>query len=408
MEGLSFIFWISLGVLVYCFVGYGFFALTTGFFKRLFNRRKKWSPAGSLPVTLIITAYNERTVLEEKIRNIQSLDYPASLLQVIFVTDGSGDGSEELLREYPFIRLLHEPERKGKYAAIKRAMQEVSTPIVIFSDANSFMNPEAVSRMVAHYRDPQVGGVAGEKKISSTRTVLSTDPVGFHKATAVGKAEGFYWKYESFMKKLDAGLYTVVGAAGELFSIRTDLFQALEEDPILDDFIISMQVCLQGYRMAYEPRAFATEYPSASIAEEEKRKIRIAAGAYQAASYVLNKLNILDRPVLAFQYFSRRLLRWVFCPVLLVIFFISTILLAYFEHNLFYSIALYAQLFFYLLAFTGGLLVRIGKNPGIFTIPFYFVFMNYCLARGFIRYINGKQSVLWEKAIRQSSVVSRQ
>ena len=174
-------------------------------------------------------------------------------------------------------------------------MREVDTPLVIFSDANTMLNEACVKKIVTHYANERTGGVAGEKKILRNQDV-----------SAVGEAEGLYWQYESFMKKLDAGLNTVTGAAGELFSIRTALFKELKDDLILDDFVISMQICLQGYSIAYEPGAFAIESPSASLADEEKRKVRISAGAYQSVGYLKECLNIFKHPLLSFQYLSRR------------------------------------------------------------------------------------------------------
>lgn len=386
-------FWLSLGILCYCYIGYGILAFLLTRLKKVGRSSKTGAePSGLMPVSLVVTAYNEESVLEQKINNILDIDYPADLLQVIFVTDGSSDTSTELIRRYPFITLLHQPERKGKYAAIKRAMLSVNSPVVIFSDANTILNRECLKKIVAHYDDAKVGGVAGEKKIVYRK-----------QRSAVGQAEGMYWKYESFMKKLDAGLYTVVGAAGELFSIRTGLFTGLQDDLILDDFIISMQVCLRGYKIKYEPGAFATESPSVSLAEEEKRKTRISAGAYQSIGYLKDSLNFFRHPLLTFQYISRRLLRWTFCPLMLFVLLLSSGLCVFKgSYPFLYSLVFYAQLFFYGMALLGGLLLRSGKNPGVFTIPFYFVFMNYCLAKGFFRFMKGSQTVLWEKSLRQA------
>jgi len=271
-------------------------------------------------------------------------------------------------------------------------MQQVQTPVVIFSDANTMLNSDSISKITAHYADQKVGGVAGEKKIMRNKNM-----------SAVGEAEGLYWKYESFMKKLDAKFNTVTGAAGELFSIRTGLFKELDDDLILDDFVISMQICLQGFRIEYEPGAFATELPSASLAEEQKRKVRISAGAYQSVGYLKDCLNIFKYPLLSFQYISRRLLRWIFCPFMLLVLLSANIVIAgYSPAAGFYSWMLYIQVTFYLFAVTGWLVVRTGKRAGLFTIPFYFVFMNYCLVKGFVKFVKGKQSVLWEKSLRQT------
>jgi biofilm PGA synthesis N-glycosyltransferase PgaC len=392
MTVLFFLFWFSAVILFYSYAGYGIVIFLLNRLKTIFfPPRKKIVTEQMIPVTLIITAYNEELILQQKIRNCLAIDYPAGQLHLIFITDGSADRSEEMIRQYPFITLLHEPERKGKYAAIKRAMQLVKTPVVVFSDANSLLNPGCIRYMMEHYADPDIGAVAGEKKIMNT-----------HDVSAVGKAEGIYWRYESWMKKLDAGFYSVIGAAGELFSIRTFLFRELDDEVILDDFIISMQVCLQGYKIAYEPRAFAVEGASVSLQEEEKRKVRISAGAYQSIRYVRNALNMFKYPLLGFQFISRRLLRWVFCPLLLLVLLMTNILITAYEPGIvFYKAILFLQAGFYLLALAGSFLLRSGKNTGLFAIPFYFVFMNYCQVRGFTRFLKKRHSVLWEKSLRQ-------
>lgn len=389
-----FFFWISFSVLFFCYIGYGLILFLYNHLKALFAAGKKGGEiADWLPVSIIITAYNEGDQLAKKVNNTLSIDYPADKLKIIIITDGSTDGSENIIKQFPSVLLLHRDERKGKLAAIKRAMQYVETPVVVFSDANAELNRNCIQRIVHHYSDSMTGGVAGEKKIISDQ-----------KMSAVGEAEGLYWKYESFMKKQDAGFNTVVGAAGELFSIRTELFAQLNENIILDDFVISMKVCLQGYRIEYEPEAYATEFPSASLAEEEKRKVRISAGAYQSIGYLKEALNIFKYPLLSFQYISRRLLRWVFCPFMLIVLLWSNIFLVSKPGSPhIYIVFLCGQISFYVAAVAGWILMRAGRRAGILTVPFYFVFMNYCLVKGFIKFLKDKQTVLWEKSIRQAA-----
>ena len=394
MSGIVTIFWISLSILFFCYAGYGLLLFIWNTVRSIFLPAISPVEEQQIPVTLIVAVYNEKEILEEKIHNSLLLEYPPEKLKLIFITDGSVDGSDEMLASYPAITVLHQQERRGKLAAIKRAMQFVQTPIVIFSDANTILNKECIKKMMRHYQDPKVGGVAGEKKILDHGQV-----------SGIGEAEGLYWKYESFMKKQDAGFYTVVGAAGELFSIRTHLFRLLDDSIILDDFIISMKVCLQGYKIAYEPAAFAVEFPSVSLEEEEKRKVRISAGAYQSIGYLGDCLNILKHPLLSFQYISRRLLRWVFCPLLLLILLISNVLIVMRQVDTgIYNWLLYAQLIFYAMVVPGWLIVRSGKKAGFLAVPFYFVFMNYCLVKGFVRFIRGRQTVLWEKSLRQVTI----
>jgi len=363
------------------------------------NTRKKrteifFSPDESTnwpQVTIIIAAYDEGPVLQKKVENTLAIDYPPEKLKIIITTDGLGENSKEIIASHISILHLHQQERKGKLAALKRAMAQVDTPIVVFSDANTMLNNDCIKKIVVHYRDPKIGGVAGEKKIINTG-----------RNSPVGNAEGLYWRYESFIKKLDADFNTVVGAAGELFSIRAELFDVPDENVILDDFVISMKVCLQGYRIKYEPGAFATELASASLEEEAKRKIRISAGAYQSIGYLKDALNFSRHPLLSFQYVSRRLLRWIFCPPMLLLLLITNIfIITKPDVRQFYDWFLYAQVIFYGLAGAGWLFIRKGKWVGMLTIPFYFLFMNYCLVRGFFRFLNGNQSVLWEKSVRQ-------
>ena len=377
----------------FCYLGYGGLLFLFNSLKLLFFYQGKPSSTDEqLPVTIIVASYNEAAVLKSEIRNTLRINYPAELLKIIFVVDGSTDASVAMICEHPSIQLIHLPERVGKYAAINAALSMVHTPVVVFSDANAMLNEDCLLRMIPHYSNPKVGGVAGEKKIIS--------PERF---SAVGSAEGLYWKYESFMKKQDAAFFTVVGAAGELFSVRTALIPSFKENLILDDFVISVNVCLKGFIIAYEPGAFASESPSISLKEEEKRKIRISAGAYQAIGYLKEALNFIKHPLLAFQYLFRRLFRWTLCPLLLIVLILSNLMIVTgtLEHK-FYFWFFCLQLLFYMMASGGWLFARKGKRTGIATIPFYFLFMNYCLVRGFITYLRGQQTVLWEKAVREA------
>lgn len=388
---MGILFWMSIALLFYCYVGYGLLLFFRNRVKNAFSSSFQRETTPELPpVTLVVAAYNEEAVLPQKIKNCYEIDYPPHLFNVIFVTDGSTDYSKDLIREHDFITLLHQPERKGKLAALKRAMESVKTPIVVFSDANSMLNPGCIRAMVPHFANEKVGGVAGEKKVLKTNRSL------------IGEAEGLYWKYESFMKQQDADFNTVVGAVGELFAIRTELFHPFDEDLILDDFIFSIHICLSGYKIEYEPGAFASETPSLTLSDEEKRRVRIAAGAYQAVNYLKQHLNVFKYPWLCFQYFSGRLLRWVVCPVLIILALITNIGLVISHQGSVYYYLLLAQSIFYLFAITGWIFIGIGRRMGILGVPFYFTFMNLCLVRGFFNYARGGQTTLWERSMREA------
>jgi cellulose synthase/poly-beta-1,6-N-acetylglucosamine synthase-like glycosyltransferase len=340
---------------------------------------------------LIIAAYNEEAFILEKIENTFSLDYPREKLNLIFISDGSTDKTPELIARSPAILHLHIDERNGKVAAMHRAIEYVKTPFVIFSDANTLLNADSIKNIVRHYSDERVGGVAGEKKIMQSR-----------QGAVAAAGEGLYWKYESFLKKLDSDFYTVVGAAGELFSVRTSLYEYPGRNIILDDFIISLKVCRKGYRVMYEPEAYALESSSSSIAEERKRKIRISAGAFQSILILADLLNIFKYPLLSFQYISHRVLRWTLCPLFLPILLVSNVLLVLMDGHIFYDVFLAGQVVFYLLALAGMLTQNRKVKIGFLYFPYYFLFINYSVYLGFLRFIKGKQSVLWEKAARET------
>lgn len=387
MAAVEIIFFLGIFITFYSYIGYG---VLLWLWLKVKKRVADHTEDFMLPVTLIVAAYNEEDFIEEKINNTLSLHYPADLFKIIFITDGSTDGTPDIVSKHTGIQLLHTSARKGKVAAMHRAMSFVQTPVVIFSDANTLLNKDSIKNIVRHYKKPQVGGVAGEKKIMSSKT-----------DTIAGAGEGLYWKYESFLKGLDWKFYTVVGAAGELFSIRTELYEYPGDDILLDDFIISLRVCQKGYRIAYEPEAYALETASVSIKEEQKRKIRISAGAFQSMNILKPLLNIFRYPKLSFQYISHRVLRWTLCPLFLPVILICNILLVLWTNVSLYEWILGAQVLFYSCALLGWLLFINNIRISFLYAAYYFLFINFSLYLGFFRYIKGRQTVLWEKASRE-------
>lgn len=380
------LFWIGVAIVAYTYLGYGLVIYLLSRLKR--QTRLPLQDDNNLPeVTILIAAYNEEQFIEDKINNTFALDYPKDRLSVFIVSDGSTDTTPGIVKKFHAVKLFHEPQRKGKIHAVNRVMKWVKTPLIIFSDANTLLNPEAVRNIVRHYHDEKVGGVAGEKRIFKK----SED-------NASGAGEGFYWKYESFLKKKDSEVYSVVGAAGELFSIRTSLYTEPEENIIIEDFYLSLGIAARGYRFIYEPDAYALETASASVGEEWKRKVRICAGGFQAMAKLKSLLNPFKHGILSFQYISHRVLRWTLAPLFLPVIFLSNIGLAY--DSWFYALTLAGQCIFYALAILGYTFRD--KNISIkgFFVPYYFLVMNVSVYAGFIRYLKGKQSVVWEKAQR--------
>lgn len=383
------LFWLLLILVLYTYVGYGVILYLMIRIKRLFHKTCIRNEGFFPPVTLLIPAYNEADVIEAKIKNCFELNYPKEKLNIFVITDGSTDQTPDIVKQFPDVKLLHWSERRGKNAAIERALQYIETDIVIFTDANTLINQDAVNNLARHFENKKIGAVAGEKRI-----------VTDDEDAASGAGEGFYWKYESQLKKWDSELNTVVGAAGELFAIRSDLYPSVPADTIIEDFYITLRIAQQGYKVIYEPEAFAMEKPSASVKEELKRKVRIAAGGIQSIVRLNQLFNPIKYGLLSFQFFSHRVLRWTLTPLALPILFILNFYLAFQGHSV-YTVLFIMQCGFYMAALLGWWFENKRVKLKVFFIPFYFCVMNYAVYAGFARYISGRQTVLWEKSERK-------
>ncbi len=395
MENIFLIlFWTGIFVTFYVYIFYGVIVETLLFIKKNLLNRKHETPIykehGLPEITVIIAAYNEQDFIAEKIENTFETNYPKNKLNVWVVADGSTDNTSSIAAAFEGVKVFFKPERKGKIHAVNRVMKKVQTPITIFTDANTFLNIEALHNLVHPFKDPNTGVVAGEKKVLSTE-----------KDSAAGAGEGFYWKYESWLKSADAQLYSTMGAAGELFAIKTTLYREISSDTLIEDFVLSMQIAAEGYKIAYAPKAIASELPSANVKEEEKRKIRIAAGGLQAVWRLRKIMNPIKYPLLSFQFVSHRALRWTLAPLSLPIILLSNIGLAVESNHTIYRYALLLQVGFYALAFAFYLLKDKNFKSKVLFVPFYFTMMNLSVFKGLLRLINNQQSVVWEKAKRR-------
>ncbi|ESP62592.1 Glycosyl transferase, group 2 family protein [Smithella sp. ME-1] len=389
MTILEISFWILVGIILYTYLGYGALVIVLGRVKDFFKKEQSVLHHCDIPsVTLLVSAFNEEAWLKRKIENSLSLDYPGDKLKIIVVTDGSNDGSAEIAGSKSGIVHLHQAQRRGKMAAMNRAMKFVDSEIVVFSDANALLNREAVQELVLFFRDPAVGCVCGEKRIAMK---------GREEAT--GSGEGIYWRFESLIKKWETRLGSCIGAAGELFAIRTRLYAEIPDDTLTDDFVLSLRIALQGYRIQYAPGAHAMETASTDIKEEFKRKIRIAAGNLQSILRMPELLNPFRHGMLTIQYVSHKFLRSFVGPFCFMALIPLNLFLLIDGGDL-YLFLFVLQVVFYLVAVAGFLLKKRRFANGLFFIPLYIVFMNVSSLIGIFRYLSGRQSVLWEKATR--------
>ena len=394
---LELVFWILLFLLFYTYIGYALVLFLLLKIKKVLFPKKILSFDSSYEpdVCLFVTAFNEKDFIKQKVENSFSLDYPQEKVQYLWITDGSNDGTPDLLKKYDLLEVHHLPERRGKMHAMNRGVKFVKAPIIIFSDTNTILGKQSIREIVARFSNEKTGCVAGEKRI-----------VEKDADAAAGAGEGLYWKMESWIKKMDAELNSAVGAVGELFAIRTELFEEVETDTLLDDFMISLRIVQKGYNIAYTSSAYAEETASLNVGEEFKRKIRIAAGGIQSIFRLKSLLNPFRFGLYSWQYFSHKVLRWTLAPVSLFLILPVNLLIVWQQNGWFefqfYSVMLYTQLLCYLMAALGWYLENKKLHFKLLFVPYYFLFINYTSIRGIFRYFKGKQSVVWEKAKRAS------
>lgn len=379
-------FWIfifSTAISFYTYVGYGLLML---FISKL--KSQKENPQPQLhSISIIIPSYNEFSILNEKINNTIIASSRLKDIEIIVITDGSTDESKNLLNHFDFsiqIIHLHSDERKGKSNAINRAMTIAKKEIIVLTDANAYMNEDAILLLQNAFHNEKIGAVSGEKKVKQ------------HNST-VGN-ESIYWQYESKLKKWSAQVYSLTGAAGELIAFRKNLFTPIPNDAILDDLHLSLSIVKQGKIIGYEPRAFVLENPSKNIKDEMNRKVRISSGIFQTLSRNLFVFNPFKNFFFHFQFISHRFFRWTIAPISLLLLYISNLFLLH--EGILFVITFILQSLFYILGSIGFVLRNNKSQLFIFSIPFYFTMMNVALFWGYLKYFTGNSSVLWDKAER--------
>ena len=364
------------GVIIYVYAGYPLVLLVMGIFRR---KKKEHSGQRYPSVALIISAYNEERVIREKIENTLKLDYPKGLLRIIVASDGSTDATNEIVREYELkgVQLRAFSKREGKSATLNRAVLGLDEEIIIFSDANSFYKEDAVERLVGGFADHRVGCVVGR--------LIYLDNLSY-----VGRGEGIYWRYESYLNRLESRLGSVLVATGTIFAIRRELFRPVLQD-VANDFQLPAEVARQGYSIVYEPEAIAYEQSTYFCKEEFSRKRRIIVRGL--TGYLHLKGNFGGR-FRTFQFMSRKMLRWWVGPMLPLLYLSNITLLG--EAPFFVIFLL--QTLFYLFAMVGAVLRRGVVRSRIFLVPFYFVIVNIASLAAIVTYFAGHRLSSWEKA----------
>ena len=395
------LFWFCAGLILYIYIGY---PLLVAALAQL--RRKPVFSASVFPsVTLLIAAYNEEEVIAQKLENSLALNYPPDKLQVIVAADGSDDDTPKIVEDFAAqgIELSYHPERRGKMAAINRAMDKAQGEIIVFSDANNLYTANTLRALAAPFSKQEVGGVVGAKKI------ISGD-------SSVGESEGLYWRYEAFLKEQETRLGCCTATAGEIFAMRRVLFEKPPEEIINDDFYLMAKIIRQGFNVIYTPEAHSYERVSLSADEEVKRRARIVAGRYQAMR-LAHKLLPWKRPLVAWQLISHKFLRPLvplamigsLIAALVAVFFPPRQGIPFFTLRPPYGMVMLAgQSLFYLVAWLGSFLYTSHPAGKLLYIPKFLVDSNSAALIGLYRFLFGKQTTLWERAIRRKELASFQ
>ena len=338
-------------------------------------------------LSLIICAYNEADVIGAKVENSLALDYPADKLQIIVVSDCSEDGTDGIVQSYAARGvLLHRvAQRGGKTEAQNAGVRQASGQMLVFSDANSMYEIDALKTLLQPLQDERVGCVCGELRY--------LNPGG----GGAGKGEGFYWRYEQFLKRRESLLCSALGANGSIYALRRDLFDELEAE-IISDFIMPIRVWGKGFRVAYQPRAIATEESATTFRGEFRRRTRIVARSILGLWRERGVLNPLAHGWFAFQLISHKLIRWL-VPFLLIAAFIGNALAL--GPGL-YKALLALQVAFYALALVGQVGHRWLGRWGVFYIPAYFCATNLGVLLGWWYVVSGRRFTVWKPLARTS------
>lgn len=374
---------LSVALILYTYLGY---PLLLALLARVWHRPLVTQTI--LPsVTLLIAAYNEEEMIRQKIENSLGLDYPPDRLQILVAADGSQDRTAEIVAAYADrgVGLNYEPARRGKMAAINRAMPLVRGEIVLFSDANNLYEPGTLRTLMSHFADPQVGGASGAKLIANGDGAL-------------GESEGLYWRYESFIKQQETAVDSCVGVAGELFALRRHLFEPPPENIINDDFYMAMRLLQRGYRVVYVPEARSLERVSPSAQDEMARRTRIVAGRYQALWHSARLLP-WSRPWLVWQIVSHKFLRPLVPLAMIAAFLANLVMLRRPSRPA--RLAWLLQLLFYATAVLSSLVRLPGKAGKLLYLPAYLVHGNLAALIGLYRFLRGKQSTRWQRSPRR-------
>lgn len=331
------------------------------------------------PVTFVIPAYNEERYLEAKLDNLRRLDYPADRLEVLFVSDGSTDRTNEILgsAETPPVRSVLLTDRSGKPTALNEGVARAGHDILIFSDAATLFEPDAVRKLVRHFRDPKVGVVCGALKFQGNEEHART--------------EGVYWRYETALRIMEARLGATLTASGAIYAIRRECYERLEPDVMVEDFLIPMNARKSGFRVVYDPEAVAQDFAAETVADEFTRRVRLAVGSFKALGQLV---RVPFRPYTFLAFVSHKLLRWLL-PFPLIGLFVANLALV--PSSPLYAAAFAGQVLFYGWAALGYLIRHRPRKPRFALMGYFLLAIHFAYLVGLARCLKGHNDARWQR-----------
>jgi len=382
----EFFFWLSFSIIFYAYAGYPFLLWVSGFIVKRPVMKGRYEPT----VSVIISAFNEENVIEDKIKNLLSLNYPADKLEILVGSDGASDQTDHILSRVESLRVkfFRFVSNQGKAHVLNALVKEARGQVLLFTDARQPLQQNALQALVGNFKDPAVGCVSGEMYFEEVLTA------------ATAKGMGFYWNYEKFLRKKESTIGSMLGATGAIYAIRRELYPGIPIDILVDDMYVPLTIVKKGYRAVFETDACAFDHASQRGAQEIRRKVRTLAGNYQIFSKYPELLNPFTSPI-AWQLFSHKVLRlWV--PFLLIVLWVSN---GFLVGMPFYRWVFTAQVVFYGLSAIEAVLElrRSGSSAskprkGIGYLPYTFCLLNYSAFLGFFTFVFSKPRANWRKA----------
>ena len=336
---------------------------------------------GALPVTVLIPAYNEAESIAQTIEKALQQEYPPGLLEIIVVSDGSEDGTDDIVRAYAArgVQLMRREPRRGKAAALNAAMRVARGEVIVFSDANARFAPDAIARLVENFADPRVGYVTGELTL-------------LHRAgNRAGEGASGYLRYENWLRVSESRAGSVIGVNGGVDAIRARLYADVPDDQITD-FVLPLQVMAAGYRVIYDPRARSAEEANAELGPEFRMRVRVALRAMRGLWYMRAVLNPFARPLAAFCVISHKLLRYLTFLFVLTAFATSAMLAM---HSRGFRLLWELEILAIVLAIVGlkkGLPALLRRVTGLAS---YFLISNVAFAVALLRILRGETMATW-------------